>query len=217
MLFYTCHQLINQLAGPPGQDRDIGRERGALQRIRPPPVDKHHHVSMDRTQRHLNNPKPDRRVGLDGWLETQLHQLVPCRYTIMAMAIALTRTLTMAMTRTMTVEIVRILRLLLNEAICWGCTSVYFNLRWSSRSTRKMTMKVTMRLLAMTMTLRPLKAEKHRKRGLSQKSVSQSKKAKIPIYYLIHWQNTITMTLDLNDGKNFTTMEWSMVFVKVPL
>ena len=27
----------------------------------------------------------------------------------------------------------------------------------------------------------------------------------------------LDITLDLSDGKNFTTMEWLMVFVKVPL
>ena len=27
----------------------------------------------------------------------------------------------------------------------------------------------------------------------------------------------LLLSLDLNDGKNFTAMEWLMVFVKVPL
>ena len=65
------------------------------------------------------------------------------------------------------------------KAICYGCTWVYFNLQWSSRSSRKMTMKVTKRLLAMAITLTPLEVEIHRKRGLSHKVYHiQSKNAK---------------------------------------
>ena len=91
------------------------------------------------------------------------------------------------------------------KAICYGCTWVYFNLQWSSRSSRKMTMKVKKRLLAMAMTLTPLEVEIHRKRGLSHKVYHiQSKNAKnlLPDS-LTEYHNNDTI------NHNHSTNDWS--------
>ena len=137
-------------------------------------------------------------------------------YTMMSMAIALTRTLKMTMTRTMTVEIIRILRLLLNDGWWTLCES---HLLW-----------LYLGLFQPSVVLKVFKENDNesdketagngndidttggwntpQKRAFTH-SLSHSKNAKISIYYLIHWQNTITTTLS-TINHNHSTNDWSL-------
>ena len=45
----------------------------------------------------------------------------------------------------------------------------------------------------------------------------QNVKTQLEFDKYAHFDKVLCNPIELNDGKNFTTMEWLMVFVKVPL